>query len=107
MGPPVTNSIIAQTNSRIGYADLNVSGWVAECDADVTDWDKADEFVLSTYGLSDSVNPDSDFKFQWRRQGRLDAPSTKVALGMDDLRNGGRRLIDGGREGFLWMPVRG
>ena len=58
--------LICQTDSRI--ADANRS-WQAACNGDITNWTKANEFIISTYALADSVNPDSDFKLQWRRAG--------------------------------------
>jgi hypothetical protein len=62
-------ALTPQTGSRIGYANLSVSGWVEAANVDVTGWDTANDFVIACYALSDSVNPDDDFKLQWRRAG--------------------------------------
>ena len=62
-------ALLAQTFSRIGHPDIITSGWVEACNVDVTGYSKDLEFVLATYALANSVNPDSDFKLQWRRQG--------------------------------------
>ena len=62
-------ALTPQTGSRIGYANQSVTGWVAAANVDVTDWDTTDDFVVACYALSDSVNPDDDFKLQWRRAG--------------------------------------
>ena len=58
--------LVAQTDSRIANASRT---WQAACNIDITGWDKANEFIIATYALSDSVNPDSGCKLQWRRAG--------------------------------------
>lgn len=52
------------TTSRL--ADSN-RAWLAACNIDYADAALANEYIIATYALSDSVNPDSDFKIQWRR----------------------------------------
>ena len=62
-------ALTPQTGSRIGYANLSVTGWVEDANVDVTGWDTSADFVIACYAVSDSVNPDDDFKLQWRRAG--------------------------------------
>jgi len=62
-------ALTPQTGSRIGYANLSVTGWVEDANIDVTGWDRTDDFVIACYAVADSVNPDDDFKLQWRRVG--------------------------------------
>ena len=59
-------SLVCQTDSRIANANIT---WQAACNIDITDWNKANEFIVACYALSNSVNPDADFKLQWRRVG--------------------------------------
>ena len=59
-------ALTCQTDSRIADASGN---WQENCNIDVTNWNISNEFILASYALSDSVNPDSDFKLQWRRVG--------------------------------------
>jgi len=59
-------ALTAQTISRIANASRT---WQQDCNVDVTSWDKANEFIISTWALSDSVNPDSACKLQWRQAG--------------------------------------
>lgn len=57
------------TDSRIADASLN---WQGACDVDVTDWNKANSFVLATYGYDDrliSKEEQSAWKLQWREDG--------------------------------------
>ena len=59
-------ALICQTDSRIA----NASGtWQQNCNIDVTGYAIDAEFIIATYQLSDSVNPDGDSKLQWRRSG--------------------------------------
>jgi len=77
--------LICQTDSRIANASR---AWQAACNVDVTGWNKANEFILSTWALADSVNPDSDFKLQWRRAGGSFADvaaDTEVCWGTDTV----------------------
>jgi len=57
-------ALTCQTDSRIADSNRN---WQAACNIDVSNWNKSNEFIIATYALSDSANPDSDFKLQWRR----------------------------------------
>ncbi len=59
-------ALTCQTDSRIANASRV---WQAACNIDITDWDRSNEFIIACYALSDSVNPDSDCKLQWRRVG--------------------------------------
>lgn len=88
-------ALLCQTNSRIADASRN---WQAVCNTDIIDWDKANEFIIATYALSNSVNPDSDFKLQWRRAGGsfadVDA-DTEVCWGTNTVLVDGTPLIVG------------
>jgi len=78
-------ALTAQTDSRI--ADANRT-WQQECNVDVTGWNKANEFIISTWALSDSVNPDSYCKLQWRRAGGTFADvaaDTEICWGTDTV----------------------
>jgi len=78
-------ALTASTTSRI--ADSSRS-WQAACNVDVADWNKANEFIISTYCLADSVNPDSDCKLQWRRVGGTFADvaaDTEICWGTDTV----------------------
>lgn len=59
-------TITAQADSRI--ADAN-RAWQAACNLDITGWDTANEFIISTWAYSDLKNDDADLKLQWRRAG--------------------------------------
>lgn len=86
-------SLICQTDSRIANA---ARAWQGECNIDVTGWDTANEFIVAAYALADSVNPDSDFKMQWRRAGGSFADvgaDTEICWGT------GTVLVDGGAVG--------
>ena len=58
--------LVAQTDSRIANGSR---AWQAACNVDITDWDKSDSFILSTWAYSNSVNPDDNCKLYWRRVG--------------------------------------
>lgn len=82
--------LIAQTDSRIANSSRV---WQGSCNVDITDWVKADEFIVACYALSDSVNPDSDCKLQWRRVGGTFADvgaDTEICWGTDTV------LVDAG-----------
>jgi len=57
-------ALTCQTDSRIANASIS---WQAACNVDITGWDKANEFIVACYAIADSINPDADFKLQWRR----------------------------------------
>jgi hypothetical protein len=57
-------ALIPQTSGRI--ADDSKS-WQATCGTSITNWNKATQFILSTWCLSNVQNDDANFKLQWRR----------------------------------------
>jgi len=86
-------ALTCQTDSRIADASRS---WQQACNVDVTGWDIANEFIVATYALADSVNPDSDFKMQWRRAGGSFADvgaDTEICWGTNTV------LVDGGAVG--------
>ena len=85
--------LVAQTDSRIANASRT---WQAACNIDITGWDKANEFIIATYALSDSVNPDSDCKLQWRRAGGSFADvaaDTEICWGTGTVLTDALRLV--------------
>ena len=74
-----------QTDSRLGFEDLGTSGWMDVCDADITDWDKADEFILATWAIEGNGD-NKFFKMQWKESGGSFADvgaDTEVCWGTD------------------------
>lgn len=59
-------ALICQTDSRIANASRS---WEQNCDIDVTNWDKTNEFILASYALDDTphAGTEAGFKMQWRR----------------------------------------
>jgi len=57
-------ALTCQTDSRIANA---TGTWQENCNINVTGYATDAEFIIASYALADSVNPDSDFKLQWRR----------------------------------------
>lgn len=55
---------LPQTDSRIADA---VESWQGVCDVDITGWDKADDFILSTYATGGAGL--KSFKLQWKVAG--------------------------------------
>jgi len=47
-------ALTPQVNNRIANA---AGAWQAACAVDVTGWDKANDFIVSCFALSDSINP--------------------------------------------------
>ena len=92
-------ALTAQTISRIANASRT---WQEECNIDVTDWGKANEFILSTWALADSVNPDSNCKLQWRRVGGTFADvaaDTEICWGVDTVLVDAQLLLNGNTAG--------
>ena len=56
-----------QTNSRIANSSAS---WQGACDVDITNWDKANEFILSTYATGGSGST-KQFKLQWKKAGGI------------------------------------
>ena len=82
-------ALTAQTGSRLANT---FGGWLGICNIDVVNWTKTNEFEVASYALSDSVNPNSDFKLQWRRAGGSFADvgaDTEICWGT------GTSLVDG------------
>jgi len=98
-------ALTAQTDSRIADASRN---WQAACNLDVSDWDKANEFILSTWALSDSVNPDSDCKLQWRRAAGVFADvgaDTEICWGTATVLVDGAALLEGNSAACLGIGI--
>ena len=57
-------ALTCQTDSKIANA---TGTWQENCNINVTGYATDAEFIIASYALADSVNPDSDFKLQWRR----------------------------------------
>lgn len=92
-------ALTAQTISRIANASRT---WQEECNIDVTDWGKANEFILSTWALASSVNPDSNCKLQWRRVGGTFADvaaDTEICWGVDTVLVDAQLLLNGNTAG--------
>ena len=92
-------ALVAQTDSRIADASRN---WQQACNVDVVAWNKANEFILSTWALSNSVNPDSDCKLQWRRVAGAFADvgaDTEVRWGVATVLVDGAVLLEGNSAG--------
>lgn len=56
------------TDSRIANSSRS---WQAACDVDITDWDKANDFILSTWMQTDAPhgNETKNWKLQWKEAG--------------------------------------
>lgn len=79
---------VPQTNSRI--ADDSIS-WQGDCDVDIVDWVKTNEFILATWATGGD-DGNKNFKLQWKESGGSFADvgaDTEVCWGT------GTSLVDG------------
>lgn len=85
------------TDSRI--ADSSRS-WEAACDVDISNWDKANEFILSTW-MTSSIghgNETKNWKLQWKRTGGSFADVTatsEIAWGTNTALTNDTNIISG------------
>lgn len=82
---------IPETYSRIANS---TRVWQYACGVSITDWNKANEFILSTFTYSDAAHGTSagDYKLQWRREGGVFADLTATS---EICWGGSTSLVDG------------